>query len=332
MFSLHETAKYSYKRTSDDQFTSLGVNCSCFSLYKALGGAREVERLQSSSVLFIFTNMKHFYLRTLMFLLMSMVGRSTFAYDVEIDGIYYNLNYAEKTAEVTSGGKDSYYYGEVIIPAEITLSPGPFIPASKMANTLSENTYKVTSIGEGVFKQSGITSIIIGDNVSSGVAFQYCNHLTNVVIGKSVTDIDFYQSNNITTVTFHCKEIGNWFNTYGGRYVKEIIIGEESDSQALEEPVIEEESVIDEEIETLEEAVLEEESENLEEPVIDEEPAQDDINLDETFDFMAFLDEEISNFAEMSIIEKMDEIQVDTMEISLEELAAYNKNLKNRSA
>ena len=160
-----------------------------------------------------------------MFLLMSMVGRSTFAYDVEIDGIYYNLNYAEKTAEVTSGGKDSYYYGEVIIPAEITLSPGPFIPASKMANTLSENTYKVTSIGEGVFKQSGITSIIIGDNVSSGVAFQYCNHLTNVVIGKSVTDIDFYQSNNITTVTFHCKEIGNWFNTYGGRYVKEIMIG-----------------------------------------------------------------------------------------------------------
>ncbi|MBR7039599.1 MAG: hypothetical protein IKI21_10185, partial [Oscillospiraceae bacterium] len=51
------------------------------------------------------------------------------------------------------------------------------------------------------------------------------------------------------------------------------------------------------------------------------------------FDIMALLNEQISSYRDMTLSERMDEIEVDTMEISLEELAAYVKeNRKRRGA
>ena len=44
---------------------------------------------------------------------------SASAYDVEVDGIYYNL--VKKVAVVASG--DKKYEGEVIIPESITVNP-----------------------------------------------------------------------------------------------------------------------------------------------------------------------------------------------------------------
>ena len=68
-------------------------------------------------------------------LIMSLlVTTITFAYDVEIDGIYYNLDAENKTAEVTSG--DEYYMGDIVIPSSI-VSDGV--------------TYSVTSIGAYAF-------------------------------------------------------------------------------------------------------------------------------------------------------------------------------------
>lgn len=74
------------------------------------------------------------------------------AYDVTINGIYYNLNLETQTAEVVIG--QDGYSGEVMIPESIEYE---------------DVTYSVTSIGEYAFKN--------------------CKHLIKVTIPKSVTSI-----------------------------------------------------------------------------------------------------------------------------------------------
>ena len=94
-------------------------------------------------------------------LILSVVfSTSASAYDVKIDGIYYNIISEGKTAEVTSGIVK--YSGEVVIPSSIT-SKG--------------KEYPVTSIGSSAFDGcSALTSITIPNSVTSigEGAFSYC--------------------------------------------------------------------------------------------------------------------------------------------------------------
>ena len=79
-------------------------------------------------------------------LLLTSLG--SMAYDAEIDGIYYNLNFNDDEAEVVKGN----YSGDIIIPESVTYSG---------------NTYPVTSIGYGAFEGcSGLTSITIPNSVT----------------------------------------------------------------------------------------------------------------------------------------------------------------------
>ena len=132
-------------------------------------------------------------------LILSVVfSTSALAYDVKIDGICYNLNSVDKTAEVTSGKEE--YSGEVVIPSSITSKGQKYTVSSigfrafEGCSGLTSVTIpnSVTSIGaEAFFGCSGLTSVTIPNSVTSigSYAFQYCRGLTSVTIPNSVTSI-----------------------------------------------------------------------------------------------------------------------------------------------
>ena len=101
---------------------------------------------------------------------------SASAYDVYVDGIYYNILKKAKTAVVT----DCYNNcsGDVIIPETITVD---------------NVVYNVTSIGRDAFDRcSGLTSVTIPNSVTRiGIqAFWACHGLTSITIPNSVTSIE----------------------------------------------------------------------------------------------------------------------------------------------
>ena len=118
-----------------------------------------------------------------------------YAHDVEIDGIYYNLDTGTKQATVTYKGESYYsdaYSGAVTIPS--TIESGGV-------------TYTVTSIGDYAFYYcSGLTSVTIPSSVTSieNYAFSRCSGLTSVNIPSSVTTIEsstFSGCSSLTSVT-----------------------------------------------------------------------------------------------------------------------------------
>ena len=123
-------------------------------------------------------------------------GFNAFAYDVEIDGIYYNLSGNEAT--VTYRGYDDYYYeisnysGTVVIPESINYNG---------------ITYSVTSIGEQAFFDcKSLTSVTIPNSVTSigNLAFVNCIGLTSITIPNSVTIIGpnaFIDCIGLTSIT-----------------------------------------------------------------------------------------------------------------------------------
>ena len=58
-------------------------------------------------------------MKKIYFLLIALLysAMMAFAYDAQIDGIYYNFDYKNNTAIVTSG--DNKYFGDVIIPEKM---------------------------------------------------------------------------------------------------------------------------------------------------------------------------------------------------------------------
>ena len=113
--------------------------------------------------------------------MLCMVSLTSWSYDALVDGIYYNLNKEEKTAEVTSrtGLSTSHSYsGTIVIPEHITVDA---------------IEYSVTAIGSQPFREcANLTSITIPNSILTigGSAFMDCTGLTSVTIPNSVTSIE----------------------------------------------------------------------------------------------------------------------------------------------
>ena len=154
--------------------------------------------------------MKHLILRNLMLIAVLLTGSHAFAYDFEVEGIYYNItDETNKTVEVTF--KEAYsneYTGTVVIPTSVERTDG--------------TVYTVISIGSGAFYGcTGLTSIVIPNSVTTigDEAFSYCTGLIDVSIGNSVITIGsnvFYNTGWYNKQTDGILYLNNWCLGYKG--------------------------------------------------------------------------------------------------------------------
>ncbi len=111
--------------------------------------------------------MKQQIQKLLLFVVAVLFVGNAYAHDVEIDGIYYNLDAGIEIASVTFKGTSSSSYsneytGDVVIPKLITYNG---------------MEYSVASIGYDAFNGcSGLTSVTIPSSVTriGGYAFKDC--------------------------------------------------------------------------------------------------------------------------------------------------------------
>ena len=121
------------------------------------------------------------------------------AYDMEIDGIYYNFNTSSKEATVTYK-TTSYnsYSGPVVVPETVTYNG---------------KTYSVTSIGEGAFRNcTGLTSVTIPNSVKSigdygDYAFSGCTGLKEVHISDLAAWCGISFNSNLSNPLFYAHHL-----------------------------------------------------------------------------------------------------------------------------
>ena len=122
------------------------------------------------------TTMKRIFL--LFSLLLGVL--SAWAYDVKLDGIFYNLDKENKTASVASYS----YKGAVVIPETISVDG---------------KAYTVTSLGENCFSGCwGLTSITIPNSVTriGEYCFSSCGGLESIVVESGNTVYDSRENCN----------------------------------------------------------------------------------------------------------------------------------------
>ena len=136
--------------------------------------------------------------KTLLSLFALFITTISFAYDAEIDGIYYNFNSENKTAEVTyERSFAGSYSGDIIIPEKINYNGVE---------------YSVTFIGDDAFGFcTGLTSIEIPNSVTEigERTFANCRALTSIEIPNSVTEIGERTFANCTALTSIDVDVNN---------------------------------------------------------------------------------------------------------------------------
>ena len=165
------------------------------------------------------------------------------AYDAEINGIFYNLDNKNKTAEVTyqyeNQANGDNYPDPVTIPQTVTYNGVEYnvtaIGEGAFANCTTLRTINipssVTTIGRSAFRNcSNLKSIDIPNSVTSikGHTFENCSGLRNITISNSVTSIEsytFYGCSSLQTITIPNSVTSIGYNVfYGCSSLQSIII------------------------------------------------------------------------------------------------------------
>ena len=141
-----------------------------------------------------------FRLQLLLVMIVSILtsSLSSFAYDFEVDGIYYNIiSAADRTCEVTSG--DVKYAGDIVIPSSVVYK---------------NNTVSVIKIRQSTFRDcSSLTSIVIPNSITSieDYTFYHCSSLTTIEIPNSIKGIRPYAFSECSSLTsIHIPESVTW--------------------------------------------------------------------------------------------------------------------------
>lgn len=127
--------------------------------------------------------MKQLFNITLVFLALLLPATAA-AHDIEVDGIYYNINGNQATVTFRGGTFTAYsdeYSGDVTIPGTVTYEG---------------RTYTVSAIAQYAFRGcSGITSLTLGNAVASigDLAFLNCTEMTSISVDS---DNPYYDSRN----------------------------------------------------------------------------------------------------------------------------------------
>ena len=123
-------------------------------------------------------------------------------YDFEVDGIFYKITDSGKVAVTAHGDYLIGYHGDIVIPNRVT---NPYGGETYMVTSIEGGAFNsgydditsveigdyVTSIGNGAFRNCGLTKVTLGDYVISigDKAFEGCSGLTSVTIGSGVRNI-----------------------------------------------------------------------------------------------------------------------------------------------
>lgn len=134
--------------------------------------------------------------RFLFLFLMSAVGFTSYAYDFEADGIYYNITSAsDLTCEITYESKPNdlnyigCYSGDFVIPDQVQYR---------------NKVLKVTGIGAGAFYNcSALESVEIPNSITriSTQSFYNCTSLKEVVFPNSIISIGRYAFAGCSSMT-----------------------------------------------------------------------------------------------------------------------------------
>lgn len=138
--------------------------------------------------------------KQLLFLVLMMLPLAAGARSIKIDGIFYNLNSADKTAEVAYGG----YSGDVVIPSSVTKD---------------EVDYTVTSIASNAFYNSPmLVSLTIPKSVTTinyrSNFFYNCNRLASIIVEEGNPNYDSRENCNALIETASNKLLYGTNNAY----------------------------------------------------------------------------------------------------------------------
>ena len=141
--------------------------------------------------------MKKTLLKSVMAVLVALFSLNANAYDALINGIYYNLSFGNRTAQVTNGNftssddfqSQNTYKGHVVIPSSISYGGTVFSVTS--IDEYAFVYHKIIGGGSVTAPNNSMTSLTIPNSVKKigPFAFYCCRALTSVTIPNSVISI-----------------------------------------------------------------------------------------------------------------------------------------------